>query len=131
MNLRLIASLILLIGNLTSSAPAAQSLSCNLGTLTHVERDRQHVLGGKLRSASIRREELPNGYALVIDRSSLPLNELAEWVSFESRCCPFLDFQISFTGDSGPLTLQLTGKSAEVKAFLAQEIRAFQGTVNQ
>ncbi len=127
MNLRLIATLILLAVNLASSAPATESFSCNLATLTHTERDRQHVLGGKLMVAATRREELPNGYALVIDRSVLPLNELAEWVSFEARCCPFLDFQISFAGAGGPVTLQLTGQSAEVKAFLAQEIRAFQG----
>jgi hypothetical protein len=125
MNLRLIATLILLVGNLASPVPATESFSCNLTALTHAERDRQHLLGGKLKSASTRREELPNGYALTIDRSQLPLNELAEWVSFEARCCPFLDFQISFAGASGPLTLQLTGKSAGVKAFLAQEIRAF------
>lgn len=127
MNLRLIASLVLLAGNLATSTPAMESFACNISVLTHAERDRQHVLGGKLKSAATRREELPNGYALVLDRSKLPLNELAEWVSFECRCCPFLDFQISFAGDSGPLTLRLTGKSAEVKGFLSQEIRAFEG----
>ena len=127
MNLRLIAPLVLLTSNLAICAPAMESLACNVSALTRVERDRQHVLGGKLKGAAIRREELPNGYALILDRSKLPLNELAEWVSFESRCCPFLDFQISFTGDIGPLTLQLTGKSTEVKGFLTQEIRAFEG----
>src|SRR4051794_34926991 len=108
MNLRLIAPLVLLTGSLATACPALESLACNIGALTRLERDRHHLLGGKLKDAAIRREELPNGYALILDRSKLPLNELSEWVSFESRCCPFLDFQISFAGDRGPLTLQLT-----------------------
>ena len=126
MKLRLISLLLLLLGGLPSAAPAVEALACNLSALTHYERERQHVLGGKLKDAATRRDELSNGYALTIDPARLSLAELSEWVAFEARCCPFLDFEIAFKGDGGPVTLRLTGKGPEVKAFLQLEIRAFQ-----
>ena len=123
--LRYIISLFLLISGLSITSACDDSLFCNMNVLTRAERERQHTLGTKLMNAAIRRDELPDGYALVLDPKKLPLNELGEWVAFEARCCPFLDFDISLQGKGGPVTLRLTGRNADLKSFLRQEIRAF------
>lgn len=101
---------------------AIEPLACNLNALTAPERDRHHALGAKLKEAAIRREELRNGYAFAIDPTRVPLIEIAEWVSLESRCCPFLDFDIELRAKRGRLTLRLTGEHRDVKAFLTQEL---------
>ena len=122
---RHIITLFLLISGISITLPGDDSLFCNMSALTRAERERQHALGAKLMNAVIRRDELPDGYALVLDPKKLPLTELGEWVAFEARCCPFLDFDISLQGKGEPVTLRLTGKNADLKSFLREEIRAF------
>jgi hypothetical protein len=39
----------------------------------------------------------------------MSLTELAERVSLEARCCPFLDFAMPLSGSGGPAKLRLTG----------------------
>ncbi len=48
----------------------------------------------------------------------MALAQLAEWVSFERKCCPFFEFRIEVAPKSGPVWLSLTGR-AGVKDFLA------------
>jgi hypothetical protein len=105
------------------TSPAGEPLACNLNALTTSERERHDALGAKLKEAAIRREELRNGYAFAIDPARVPLSEIAEWVAFESRCCPFLDFGIELRAKGGLLTLRLAGEHREVKAFLTHELR--------
>ena len=97
----------------------AQPFACNLGALNRTERDRLSVLLDKLTTGAIHRQELPNGYAFEIAPAKVSFRELAEWVSLESRCCPFLNFRLDLAG--GAVRLQLTGGNG-VKEFIQAEM---------
>jgi hypothetical protein len=98
----------------------AVAFACNMSALNHTERDRLSVLLDKLTTAAVHRQELPNGYRYDVDRQKLSLSELAEWVSLESRCCPFLNFDLQLSSN-GALHFQLTG-DAGVKQFIEAEM---------
>lgn len=115
----LIAPLLLLAG--LGPACAGEPFACNMDALTRAERGRHHVLMAKLGTAVTERRELPNGYAFRIAPERLPLAELAEWVGYESRCCPFVDFAIEVTSNGKAVTLRLTGGDG-VKRFLDAEL---------
>jgi hypothetical protein len=112
--------------------PSSPALACDVSALTEAERARHRQLSGKLIAALVRRVELSNGYAFVLDFSRLPADaqgrpfcvvEAAEWVDLESRCCPFLEFGIDLRPKERLTTLRLTG-AAGVKWFLASEFPA-------
>jgi hypothetical protein len=126
--LRLVVPLLLLAG--AASASAEESLVCRLDALSPAERDRHQRLGEMLRRSVTDTAELSTGYALTLDLSRLPVDakrlpfcvvEVAEWVDLESRCCPFLDFEISLRDKGRHVTLRLTGGS-NVKTFLREEM---------
>jgi len=53
--------------------------------------------------------ELSHGIAVQIATECMALGQLAEWISFERKCCPFLEFRIDIAPKSGPVWLSLTG----------------------
>jgi hypothetical protein len=94
---------------------------CNLGVMNQEERGRYIALSRKLRSASEERRELDNGYAFKLAASKISLMEIAEWIIFERRCCPFFNLQIEAQPNDGPLWLRMTG-AAGIKQFILSEI---------
>jgi hypothetical protein len=97
----------------------AQPIACNLAALNHTERDRLSALLDKLTTGAVHRQELRDGYAYEIVPAKVSFREVAEWVSLESRCCPFLNFRIDLAGRA--VRLQLTGGSG-VKQFIQAEM---------
>jgi hypothetical protein len=95
---------------------------CNLRALTTEERSRHHELTLKLEEARLETRELPNGFALRLDSQSASLGEIAEWISSESKCCPFFDFAMEQERDGGARWLKLTGKDG-VKDFIRLEFK--------
>jgi hypothetical protein len=93
---------------------------CNVGAFSPAERLRYNHLTRKLSEACVESRELPDGYAFLLLPEKLSLIELAEFVSLESRCCPFFDFAIELGRDNGPLWLKLRG-SEGVKPFIRAE----------
>jgi hypothetical protein len=94
-------------------------LACNLDAISAADRPRYSELRKMLAGAVVGKRELPKGLALQIATDRLALSQLAEWISFERRCCPFFDFGIEVARESGPVWLSLTGRDG-VKAFLAE-----------
>jgi hypothetical protein len=124
MNIRKPFLFLLFLTALSAAAPADEPLACNLHALTSAERERHQALSAKLKEALVRSQERAKGYAFTLDPAHVTLLQLAEWVSLEARCCPFLDFGIRFQSKGAELTLELTGESPEVKSFLQHEIAA-------
>ena len=91
-------------------------LVCNSSELTPTERARSLELLRELRSATVERVELPDGYAFRYP-ADVGLGRVGEWIELERRCCPFFRFQLDVAGDTGAVWLRLTGP-AGVKAFL-------------
>jgi len=102
-----------------SNAASEAPFACNLEAFTAAERLRYQELRRMLSSAVIGKRELPDGLALQIATDRIALAHLAEWISFERKCCPFFDFGIEVARESGPVWLTLTGRRG-VKDFLSQ-----------
>lgn len=66
--------------------------------------------------------ELANGYEFRFANGPGLLMKLAEFVSLEKLCCPFLGFAIEVEPEGGAVWLRLTGRDG-VKAFIREEIR--------
>ena len=98
-------------------------LACNLEAFTAAQKPRYNELRAILTSAVIGKRELSDGLALEVATDRMALAHLAEWISFERKCCPFFDFRIDVARESGPVWVSLTSRPG-VKEFLVQ---AFSG----
>jgi hypothetical protein len=100
---------------------ASSTFVCNLGVMEQAERARYVALSRKLMSATDERRELADGYAFRLAVHKISLLEIAEWVAFERRCCPFFNLQIEAPSNGGPIELRMTG-AVGVKQFILSEI---------
>lgn len=101
----------------TDRSTASGAIACNLGALTPRERERRAHLAGRLISAIERAEELPDGYLLVLSPTNVSLEETAELVSLERRCCEFLRIDSLNARPDSQIELKIAG-SPGVKPFL-------------
>jgi hypothetical protein len=93
---------------------------CNVKALTPEERARHTRLTDKLMATRKETVETAKGYEFQFSPKTVSLAELAEWVSAESKCCPFFDFHIDLEGEGSLLCLRLTGEEG-IKAFIRAE----------
>lgn len=70
---------------------------------------RYRELCRKLLQARLHTEELDDGYRFHLGEESISLTEVAEWISYERRCCPFLTFNMEVMSEQGGLRLRLSG----------------------
>ena len=77
----------------------------------------------RLRAALLSQSELSDGFAYGLDTKKVTLPEVAEWITMERLCCPFLTFQLDVK-TNGDARLTLRGPDG-VKAILRDE---FPGT---
>jgi hypothetical protein len=101
----------------------APVIACNLKAIAAADRPRYDELTKRLRNAVRDRSELAEGYAYKLQGGTIKLNEVAEWISLERLCCPFLTFQLSVAGKETDWRLSLTGP-AGVKMLLQAEFPA-------
>jgi hypothetical protein len=94
-------------------------LACNLAAIRTAERPRYNDLVKRLRISMADRRELADGYAYQLDTKQIALPEVAEWITMERLCCPFLTFQLDAT-DSGDSRLTSRGP-AGAKVILSEE----------
>jgi hypothetical protein len=93
---------------------------CNFKALTPDERARHKQLGEKLTAARKEIVETDKGYEFKYSPADISLAELAQWVTAESKCCPFFDFHIDVERQGKLLCLRLTGEEG-IKAFIQAE----------
>src|SRR5215211_1616539 len=91
---------------------------CNLKALTPAQRDHHAQLTARLKAAITKTEDVEEGYRFHLP-ATLPSADLFQWVDYEQRCCPFLDFEIRIDRENGR-RLQLTGRTG-VKQLIAAE----------
>jgi hypothetical protein len=99
---------------LSQSAPP---LACNTKAISAADLPRYQELVKRLRSAVDSRREFPDGYTFEVKGTGITLQELAEWMTMERRCCPFLTFKLETAGNRESFSLTLTGP-AGVKSIL-------------
>jgi hypothetical protein len=94
-------------------------LVCELNAIAAEERPRYNELRRQLGAAAVGKRELTDGIAIRISTERMGLAEIAQWISFERKCCPFFEFTLEVAANAGPVWVSLTGR-AGVKEFLAQ-----------
>jgi hypothetical protein len=93
---------------------------CRMDALTPAERNRRREVLEGLRARVLGVAETADGVAFRFpNERDVPLL-VAEFVSYESRCCPFLRFEIAVDAEGGPVHLRMGGRDG-VKDFLRAE----------
>jgi hypothetical protein len=92
-------------------------IACDVSALTPEQRDRWMIVGRQMYAAAEEIQDLPNGYALRLPSTSEMLMIIAEDLTMERLCCPFLTFTLELTPHQGVFWLRMTGNE-EAKAFL-------------
>jgi hypothetical protein len=98
-----------------------QAIACKLDALTPAERQRQKELLEEVGRATVRTRETGDGYVLTLRVDATGFQRVAEWISLERRCCPFLNFNLKWSGGEENPLLELGGGPG-VKAFLGAEL---------
>lgn len=84
-------------------------LVCNMGVFTPDQRE-THILTTTNLIQSIQSvQEVENGYEFTFPNSTTFIASIAEFVSNERLCCPFLKFTLHVESINNPLSLSLTG----------------------
>lgn len=99
---------------------ASPPFACRANALDKAQRQRQQVLLQTARRAMVGKQELPNGLALTFPADAGIFVQLAEWISLERRCCPFLEFALEWKRDDS-VSVRLTGE-AGVRELIAAEM---------
>ena len=96
-------------------------LACDIGVFDAKERKRYDSLKEELQSEVADIHELDDGYAIGFPGTSQVLLKLAEYISLERTCCPFLSFRLEVGKSDALITLNLTGPDG-AKEFLRHEL---------
>ena len=64
------------------------------------------------------RTELPDGYAIRFQPDAF--EAVVRFVGNERKCCPFMNFELSIAGESGPLWLRMTGPTGTREVVRAE-----------
>ena len=94
--------------------------ACNIFGLTAEQRQRHAQLVKRLKSARQEIRELADGYELRFNVEPATVQELAEFMIYERRCCPFFDLELVLEREDGPAWLRLRGRQG-VKEFIRTE----------
>jgi hypothetical protein len=94
--------------------------ACDMTAMTAAERARHGVLASKLRPAIAGTEELEDGYVARFAMENELLLALAEFVTLERLCCPWLTLAIEAERGGGPLKLRVTSVPAAKSAIRAE-----------
>ena len=109
----------------SSQTEHVSPLACNALALSPEVRKRHFEEVGpallKLRKST---RELSDGYEFEFPTDRETYQLLTEWVIEERLCCPFLDIDLRFSREDGPLWLRLTGRSG-TKEFIKEDFGPF------
>jgi hypothetical protein len=96
-------------------ATADLPIACNLSD-PEFQRRRTELLN-TFRNSLLETKELDEGYAYRFPADGNWITELAQLITFERQCCPFLRFNLRLEPAEGPIWLELTGPEG-TKDFL-------------
>jgi len=88
----------------------------------HAERRRYETLRERLGERRLGTHELPDGMVILYPGDPDVFLSVAEWITLERRCCPFLSFSLEFDADSPSIRLRLVG-GEDVKRFLHSQLQ--------
>src|SRR5262245_40811995 len=101
--------------------PESRRIACDMSALAPDERRRYDALRSRILSSVKDATSTPTSFRLHMD-DSVSLPDIAEWVSLEHRCCPFLNIAVVLQPDR-TRWVELGG-SVAIKEFLRSEFSA-------
>lgn len=96
-------------------------VACDITSMDSEQRDRYRELRRLLRDDVEEVRELADGYAFRYPLEKSVLLALAEFISLERLCCPFLDFLLEVERGGGPIWFRMTG-TEEAREVLRAEL---------
>jgi hypothetical protein len=96
-------------------------LACQLDVFDAAERRRYESLRERLAERRLGIHEVPDGIAVVYPGEPEMFRDVAEWITLERRCCPFLSFRLEFDAEPPSIRLRLVG-GEDVKRFLQSQL---------
>ena len=105
----------------SSQTEHVSPFACNALALSPEARKRHfEEVGPALPKLKKSTRELPDGYEFELPADTATYQLLTEWVVEERLCCPFLDIDLHFSREGGPLWLRLTGRPG-TKEFIKED----------
>jgi hypothetical protein len=83
-------------------------LACNMDVFTAEQREAHIQTTMELVQGVQRVREIENGYELQFPNETEFISKIAEFISNERLCCPFLEFNLNIISNH-PVSLSLTG----------------------
>jgi len=96
------------------------NLVCNIGVLPPDEREKHMQRWQNLLGSLTQAELLLAGWRLTFPLTAQRLKLLAEIISNERLCCPFLEFAVRLSGGHDWLMLELTGPQGTTELLAAE-----------
>ena len=100
---------------MTESRPSP--IACRMDSLTPAERTRRREVLAILTQRTVAVVETADGIAFRLRSDPDTPALTGEFVGYESRCCPFVRFELAVDAEGGPVRLALGGREG-VKEFL-------------
>ncbi len=112
----------------TQSTP----IVCNMDVFTPLERENHIQTTTQLFQSVQDIYEIENGYEFTFSNpgGSAILTRMAEFISNERLCCPFLKFMVTIETDPQPISLILTGPEG-TQEFLRAEFTEYRSSGNE
>jgi len=108
----------------SSQTEHVSAFACNAVALSPEARKRHfEEVGLALLKPKKSTRELPDGYEFEFPVDKTTYDLLMEWIVEERVCCPFLDIDLHFSREGGPLWLRLTGRPG-TKEFIKADLPA-------
>ena len=105
----------------SSQTEHVSPLACNALALSPEVRKRHfEEVGPALLKLKKSTRELPDGYEFEFPTDRTTYQLLTGWIIEERLCCPFLEIDLRFSREDGPLWLRLTGRPG-TKEFIKEE----------
>jgi len=96
-------------------------LACDLSAFDGAQRARYSALRAELGARRVGAREVADGYEFSYPANPETILEVAEFVTLERRCCPFLDFSVAIAAGATDVRLIISG-DAEVKEFVRGQL---------
>jgi hypothetical protein len=84
-------------------------LACNMNVFTPAQREIHIQITNELIQAVQSVQEVENGYEFSFPKEAEFITKIAEFISNERLCCPFLNFTLNILSNREPISLSLTG----------------------
>lgn len=100
-------------------------LLCNMNVFTTSQRESHIQNTTELIQAVQNVQEVVNGYEFIFPNETALIANIAEFISNERLCCPFLEFTLRIVSNSEPVSLALTGPIGTQEFLQAEFAGAF------